>query len=72
MPASADSHGVELTARKSAQFSAREVGGYNGHPENGSDDDNDGDDAMRSTNVDRYNMERMGKLCCNVPEKTFH
>lgn len=68
MPASAESHGVELTARKSAQFSTREVGGHHGHPENGSDDDNDGDDAMRSTNVDRYNMERMGKQCCIVPE----
>ncbi|KAM0714979.1 hypothetical protein Q7P37_009444 [Cladosporium fusiforme] len=61
MPASADTSGIELKARKSAQFSTREIARDIGEPSKGSENENESDDAMRSTNVDRYNMERMGK-----------
>lgn len=63
VPASTADAGIELTARKSAQFSTRELGEDNGELSNGSEADQDADDAMKSTNVDRYNMDRMGKLC---------
>lgn len=49
-------NGIELTERKSAQFSAREI------MEHQLSDSSDGhEDATRSTNVDRHDMERMGK-----------
>jgi hypothetical protein len=48
-------HGIELTDRKSAQYGAREV-----LEQPKSDMSDDHEDATESTNVDRYNMERMG------------
>ena len=55
-------HGIELTDRKSVQFENREI--LKPHPSDTdrSSDGSDGNlDASKSTHVDRYNMERMGK-----------
>jgi len=49
-------HGIELTERKSAQFSTREI---MEHQQSDSSDSHE--DDTRSTNVDRHDMERMGK-----------
>jgi hypothetical protein len=58
-PSEQSNHGIELTERKSAQFGTREI--FEQQPSDGSDDY---EDATRSTNADRYGMERMGKTCC--------
>lgn len=55
-------HGIELTERKSAQFGATEIveSQQNSLSPNVYDND-DHEDATWSTNIDRNDMERMGK-----------
>jgi hypothetical protein len=56
------SYGIELTDRKSAQFENREIlKPHLGDTDQSSDGSDDHMDASKSTNVDRHNMERMGK-----------
>jgi hypothetical protein len=65
------SHGIELTERKSAQIENREI--LKPHPsdtDRSSDGSDDHEDASKSTNIDRYNMERMGKYF-KLPEFEF-
>lgn len=55
-------HGIELTERKSAQFGTREIM----EPRQSdidlkSDGSDDHEDTTRSTNIDRNDMDRMGK-----------
>jgi lipopolysaccharide assembly outer membrane protein LptD (OstA) len=57
-PSEQSTHGIELADRKSAQFGTKEI--FEQQQSDGSDDY---EDATRSTNVDRYAMERMGKTC---------
>jgi hypothetical protein len=55
-------HGIELTDRKSVQFENKEI--PKPHPndlDRSSDGSHGHQDASKSTNIDRYNMERMGK-----------
>jgi choline transport protein len=55
-------HGIELTERKSAQFGTREI--MESQPSDldlESDGSDDHEDTTRSTNIDRHDMERMGK-----------
>jgi hypothetical protein len=55
-------YGIELTDRKSAQFENREIlKPHLGDTDQSSDGSDDHADASKSTNVDRHNMERMGK-----------
>jgi hypothetical protein len=63
LPAHGDlSYGIELTDRKSAQFENREIlKPHLGDTDQSSDGSDDHADASKSTNVDRHNMERMGK-----------
>jgi hypothetical protein len=62
LPASGKIYGIELTDRKSAQFEDREIlKPHLGDTDQSSDGSDDRVDASKSTNVDRHNMERMGK-----------
>jgi hypothetical protein len=54
--------GIELTDLKSVQFENREIRKPHPNDTNRSRDGSDGrQGASKSTNIDRYNMERMGK-----------
>lgn len=56
------SHGIELTERKSVQFENREILiPLPSDTDRSSEGSYDHEDASKSTNVDRHNMERMGK-----------
>lgn len=56
------SYGIELTDRKSAQYDNREILKPQPGDVDRSSDGSDGhEDESKSTNIDRYNMERMGK-----------
>lgn len=55
------STGIELTERKSAQYTTREILEPISDVDRVSDDRDDGEDATRSTRNDRYNMERLGE-----------
>jgi len=62
LPAGNLNYGIELTDRKSAQYDNREF--LQQHPsdvDRSSDSSDNREDASKSTNIDRYNMERMGK-----------
>jgi hypothetical protein len=55
-------HGIELTERKSAQFGTQEIL----EPQQSDldlkiDGSDDHEDSTKSTNIDRHDMDRMGK-----------
>jgi len=55
-------HGIELTERKSAQFGTREIlEPLQSDLDLKIDGSDDHEDNTRSTNIDRHDMERMGK-----------
>lgn len=61
-PARSD-HGIELTERKSPQYGAREVLGPDSHElDRSSEGSDDHEDATKSTNIDRHDMDRMGMI----------
>jgi len=56
------SQGIELTDRKSAQYDNREILMPQPGDVDRSSDGSDGDgDESKSTNIDRWHMERMGE-----------
>jgi hypothetical protein len=65
-------HGIEMTERKSAQFSTREImEPHQSGLDPKDDSSNDQEDTTKSTNIDRHDMERMGKRC-SAHKSTLH